>query len=142
MSREDHQEQVRSLRHELGERRRQGGFDESCLWWADWYLDQADDLLAEPDFEQVHQGVFVAYLESAVRYLAWARHPVRDAEAQRQRARQPRSEDKQRALDLYRRHCPGTCKDFMFLMDQAAIDYTLKQAERWFGDARKRIFPR
>ena len=138
---------IEAQRGDIERRRQEGGFDESALKWAEWYLDQAEALLSEQDFETVHEGVHLAYVDQATRYLVWAREPVRDKERQSERGKKLRSDAKQAALRLYREADtkPRTIKEFMRLLDEKRVDYassdavkTFNKVRNWFEQARNK----
>ena len=125
-------------RREIELKRCLGGFDDDALRWAEGELDRCHE-----ELEAGELALLMVRFAGVVKHMAWARHPVRDKEAQRDKARRPRSSAKQRAMQVYRAadSPPPTCKAFMALLDQAGIDYQIATAERWFTEARKRHFP-
>lgn len=147
MSHEDRREHIRDMRLEIGRRRMEGGWDDEALKWAEWYLEQAENLAVTSDFERVHEAVFLSYLNSANRHLVWARHPVRDSEKQSWTGRQPRSAGKAAALAAYKAAdpAPQTIAEFIHMLDGAGVAYasgdwgkTYNKVRAWFQEARGR----
>ena len=143
MSHEDRREHIEDLRIEILCKLEQGGFDEDELRLAWWTLDQAEATLDEPDFDYVHEGVFLVYLEQANKYINWARNPIRAAEAISERQRitgqHPKSRNKALALELYSQADPkpATRREFKAMLDKAGLYAGDDAWHKWFTAARK-----